>query len=120
MLRIGAYINVFLEEKSNIRWESRLSIYDTIYSKNKHRNIPLNAYIGLSFLCILLSVLHTNYINFSNYCKICLVTQICLTIISIILFIVKSPNYIDIKKDYLAQWKKIKEIELAESYLKMQ
>lgn len=119
VLRIGAYITIFLEEKSNIFWERRLIMYDTMFSKNKHKHIPLNAYSGLSFLCIVLSASHTNYSNFDVYCIICLSIQIILTIISIILFVIKSPNYIKMKKEYLKQWERIKNIELSKSIQKV-
>lgn len=118
-LRIGAYINVFLEEKTDIHWESRLASYDTIFAKNKHRRIPLNAYAGLSFLCIFLSAMHTDYATFDGYRKICLATQASLTVFCIILYLVKAPDYIKMKRECLAQWKKVKSAELAETHLKI-
>lgn len=118
VVRIGAYMSVFLEEKLDIHWESRLISYDAMFFKNKHRRISLNAYTGLSFLCVFLSVMHTDYAVFGMHCKILLAAQASLTIISILLFIIQAPNYTKIKREYLAQWKKIKSAELAENILK--
>lgn len=118
-MRIGAYINVFLEEKTSIQWESRLISYDTMFTKNKHRLIPINAYAGLSFLCIFLSAMHTNYSTIDTRCKICLAAQVLLTAFCIVFFIFKSPNYAKMKKGYLAQWTKVKCTEAAKSHSKI-
>lgn len=118
MVRIGAYMSVFLEEKLDIRWESRLILYDVMFPSNEHRNVSLDAYTGLSFFCICLSVMHTDYAVFDMRCNILIGIQLSLTLISILLFIILAPNYPEMKRDYLAQWKKIKSAELTNTLLK--
>lgn len=119
VVRIGAYMSIFLEEKSGIHWERRLILYDAMFSKNKHQHISLNTYTGLSFLCIFLSAMHTDYAVFDMRCKILLITQALLFIISITLFIIKIPNYTEIKKKYLSRWIKVKISELTENNIKI-
>ena len=96
-LRIGAYIFVFLENQDNICWESRLIMYDEQFKQNSHKHIPLNTYLGLSLLCVTLSVVNTNYSNFDVYSIICLIFQVLLAVSSVILFSFMSPNYAKIK-----------------------
>ena len=113
-LRIGAYILVFLEKNSSIKWESRLNMYDALFRKNSHKHIPLNAYLGISFLCISLSVANTDYSVFDSYNITLMIIQIILSIVSLVAFGFLSPNYISIKSEYIKQWTKIKTMEETE------
>lgn len=113
-IRIGAYILVFIEKETTIKWESRLNMYDQQYRRNAHRHIPLNAYLALSLLCVVLSIAYTDY-STNGYSSITLITiQALLFVVSIIAFGFLSSDYITIKKDYIEQWTKIKETENAE------
>ncbi len=111
VMRIGAYILVFVEEDTEINWERRLNTYDTIFNKNKHKFVPLNAYFGVSILCVFLSALNLNYQEWDISCLLCLIAQIMLAIISVILFIIVSPNYIKMKDQYIKEWIEIKRVE---------
>lgn len=113
-LRIGAYILVFLEKNIDIKWESRLNMYDEYYKKNAHKHIPLNAYLGISLLCVSLSIANTDYSVFNSYNITLMIIQIILSIVSIVAFGFLSPNYISIKSEYVKQWTKIKAIEESE------
>ena len=108
VMRIGAYILVFLEESSIINWEKRLNSYDILFKKNSHKHIPLNAYLGLSLLCLTLSISNTDYLNFYYYGMCMTIIQLILFLFSITVFGFLSPNYVKMKKEYIKQWELVK------------
>lgn len=110
-LRIGAYIYVFIEKSTNIHWEQRIRQYDFIKESSKHSPFSLGAYSGISFLCVFLSFLYTDHsmINFSNV--FCTILQIVLLIVSSYMFVIKKPNYKEIKEQYILEWEAVKETE---------
>lgn len=110
-IRIGAYISVFIEKSTDIRWEQRLISYDSLINKNKHTLLSLNAYFGVSYLCIFLSVIYTDYSIINLHSIFCTILQISLFIISLIMFIIKRPNYKEKKDEYILKWKSVKELE---------
>lgn len=110
-LRLGAYISVFIEKSTDIHWEQRLILYDSLINKNKQAPFSLNAYFGVSCLCIFLSAFYTDYSNINLHCIICTILQISLLVISLLVFVIKKPNYKKIKEQYIAEWKSVKEFE---------
>lgn len=110
-IRIGAYISVFIEKSTDIHWEQRLVSYDSLADKNKHTPFSLNAYLGVSFLCIFLSVIYTDYSIINLHNVICAILQISSLIVSLIMFVFKKPNYKEEKTKYISKWKKVKKLE---------
>jgi hypothetical protein len=111
-LRIGSYIYVFIEKNyTEINWETRLIKYDKLLSSyNKHRKIPNDAYIFVSFTCILLSIIYTSK-NDIYELTICTILQTILGLLSIYCFIIRRVDYTKEKNQYIKEWKIIKEKE---------
>lgn len=112
-LRIGAYMIVFLEEKTNFSWESRLYLYDNTMKNNKHAKVPMVAYFSIGCLCILLSAMYTNYSIIDYYHIALIICQIILLFACVIMFVVKAPNYTKIKEGYVLEWEQIKRHEIS-------
>ncbi len=111
MMRIGAYILVFLEAKGDILWETRLNMYDSLITHNQHKTTPMSVYLGLSLVCVMLSASYTDYSVWNPYSAICLILQVGLLCASVLLFVFKAPNYVEIKRNYISQWKRVKKYE---------
>lgn len=62
MLRIGAYIYVFLEEGEEVHWETRILEYDKLHQKQYDtQKIKIDPYMWLSMLCLVFSITNINF-----------------------------------------------------------
>lgn len=114
-LRLGAYIYVFIEPQTECQWETRLLEYDKLH-KNQYstKKSSISPYWCISLSCLALSVLYLNYNNRDFMFYITILIQIIILVLCIYLFINKTPNYLETKKEYIEEWKEIKRIEETE------
>lgn len=111
-MKLGAYIYVFLEPKTECKWETRTYKYDNLH-KNKYRRkiMPAEPYWYLSFGCLFLSLLKLNFntINLNFWLVISL--QILLLLLIVYIFIKKRINHMALKEKYINEWMEIKRLE---------
>lgn len=112
MLRMGAYINVFLEPGTDCQWETRLYEYDKLYQDQySTKSTSTGAYISISACCLILSVLHLDYENINiEFCGT-IIVQVVILIMCIYLFLIKKLNNLIIKEKYISEWKEIQRNE---------
>lgn len=112
MLRMGAYLIVFLEGDEFL-WETRLSKYD---EKFDHNQPSINPYVFVSIVSFLLC-LHS--LNYSNIHSKILWMKIIIAILFLIacLYTIKTKriNYKEEKQRYINEWKQIKQEENEDS-----
>ena len=113
MMRIGAYIYVFIEPGTDCQWDTRLLKYDNIpENRFDFSKFRIDSYMLLSFFCLTFSIMKLDY-SYIDY-KFCftVVIQIIIFFICIYLFEFKRPNYIKIKKMYIDKWELIHRQEI--------
>ncbi len=113
ILRMGAYISVFLEPGTDCRWETRLFEYDELYQdKYSTKSISANAYISISSCCLLLSMLHLDLKNINVEFFVTCIIQLILLLVCIYLFLIKKMNNLVLKENYIREWREIQRNEM--------
>ncbi len=109
-LRIGAYIYVFLEPITNIKWETNLYRYDTLHENQySTKKTSIEPYVVVSFCCIALSIANLNYSNIGDWDMcLCVCAQIILAACCWWAFYTKHVDYIKTKKKYIQEWEEVK------------
>lgn len=111
-LRIGAYMYVFLEPVTDIKWETNLYRYDILH-RNQYstKKTSIEPYVIVSFCCMILSIANLDYSNIENFdMHLCTCTQIVLAAFSWWLFCAKHVDYVKTKKKYIQEWEEVKRI----------
>ena len=112
ILRIGAYIYVFLEPETECKWETRLHEYDRLH-KNQYstKKSSIDAYWCVSIGCLLLSIVKLYYTNMNIIFYITIIGQIIVAAICTYLFIKRIPDYAETKQKYIDEWLEIQKEE---------
>jgi hypothetical protein len=107
VLRIGAYVYVFLEPSLDIKWETNLYEYDKIYKTQK---TLIDPYVVLSLICLILSIVNLNFENIKNpEVWSCIIVQTFLMLYCIWLFSKRHVDYVTTKEKYIEKWNYIKQ-----------
>lgn len=111
-MRIGAYIYVFLEPRTDCQWETRLLGYDKLH-KNEYstKKTSIDSYWCVSICCLILSVLKLDYYSIGIDFYITIIAQVLILIMCIWAFIKKRPDYLKLKEKYIKEWQEIQKLE---------
>ena len=111
MLRIGAYIKVFLENKTP-HWETRLYQYDRTYSLIENKKPHIQYYILTLLTCLILFFIRLDY-SLSNNCFFWIRIIIALSLVtySVIKIKIQQKQYVEKKSEFLRKWEFIKSLE---------
>ncbi len=113
-MRIGAYIYVFLEPETECQWETRLLRYDNLHrNQESTKKTSIDPYWGVSFCCLLLSIVKLDYTNIDLSFIITVLAQIIILCLCCILFLKKRPDYLKVKEKYINEWKEVQRLENA-------
>lgn len=112
MMRIGAYIYVFLEPETDCKWETRLYKYDQLH-KNQYstKKTSIDTYCCMSFVCLLLSIIKLDYANIDLMFYVTIIGQLIAAITCAYFFIKKRPDYASRKEKYINEWLEIQKEE---------
>lgn len=111
-IRIGAYIYVFIEQETDINWETRLYNYDKLHiNEYSTKKLSVDSYQCLSLCCIILSVLKLNYCCIDLNLFFTIFVQIIISALCIYIFKNKKIDYLLVKEKYINEWKEIQRIE---------
>ena len=113
ILRIGAYINVFLEPGTDCQWETRLYEYDNLH-KNKYstKNMSTYSYVSISLCCLLLSMLYSDCKKIDVEFIVTLIAQVIAFFMCIYSFVIKKMDNLSVKEKYLREWREIQRNEI--------
>lgn len=113
MMRIGAYLYVFLEPQCDIKWETMLYRYDSMHrSEHSTRKSLISPYVVVSLCCIVLSFMNLDFSNLYSFeLWSCLILQVALLVVCIYLFVAKHVDYISTKEKYISEWRAIKSLQ---------
>lgn len=116
IMRMGAYIYVFLEPGTDCQWETRLLEYDKKH-KNEYstKKTSIDPYWCLSFCCLALSILKLDYCSRNYDFYITIAIQIIILILCIYIFATKRPDYLETKEKYIKEWQEIQRNENKEN-----
>lgn len=111
-MRLGAYIFVFIEPKTDCQWETRLYKYDCIHKgQYSTKASSIDPYWYISFCCFALSLFKLDYLDRNLDFYITLFLQIVILVICVYLFTKKRCDYLSVKEKYIEEWMEIKRIE---------
>jgi len=109
VMRMGAYIYVFLEPGTECQWETRLYQYDRLH-RNQYstKKTSIDVYWAMSLCCLFLSIVKLDYCNKGFDFYFTIILQIVIFITCTYMFIKKRPDYLSVKEHYIDEWEEIK------------
>lgn len=112
-MRVGAYIYVFIEPKTECQWETRLYEYDRLHkSQYSTKSMHITPYWCISFCCLTLSVLKLlRDLQLDLYFYFTVVMQVILLVTCVYIFTFKRVDYLTMKEKYINEWKEIQILE---------
>lgn len=111
-MRVGAYIYVFIEPKTECQWETRLYEYDCLH-KNQYstKRMYISPYWCISLCCLILSVMKLRDLQLGSYFYFVVVMQVILFVTCVYIFTCKRVDYLTMKEKYISEWQEIKRLE---------
>lgn len=112
MMRKVTYIYVFLEPDTECKWETRLYARDKLHQKRHiSEKTSVDSYWGVSICCMALSVFFLTSETFGFKFCLTLCLQIIICVICVFLFFKKRPDYYNLKRKCIAEWRAIQKKE---------
>lgn len=109
ILRIGAYLKVFLEGE-DFFWESRLLKYDNMFVS---KNPSIDPYVFTSVCCTVLCLARLDYSRYlTSGFWIRILMSLIFLLCCVIILRVKRIDYKQEKMNYLRKWEEIRKAEL--------